>query len=504
MRAVNAARSKQGVAPIEAKQIYDNPTVEQLAQLLREKSVEHDDWDSDDEAQKEAWLDMDKMYDQYVAEIGKPKQSLKEKLKSADKGHPVFPSDGGLDGWLQVLASFLINLNNFGLVQSFGVFQAYYETTLSESSLSIAFIGTLQGALLLIVGFISGPLFDAGYFKCLLTTASMGLIFALMMLSLADRYWQIMLCQGLLLGICSGLLYVPSVAVIPVYFKQKRGLALGIALSGGSFGGIIYPIVFRRLLIDSALGFGWAVRVLGFIALATLGIAVLIAKPLGPRMRRSMFDMTAFSDVSYSMFAVAAFLIYSAVLVPFFFAPSFAEEDLHTSGNMAFYTLAILNTGQLFGRIIPGWFTDLHPHFFGPEILLATAELLSGILDFCWIAIHNLGGFVPWCLIYGFFSGMIATLPAIVLPYLCPNLAMYGTRLGMVYACAGLGLLISTPVAAAANSSAGGFLGAQIWTGSLCCAAVLFFVLPAKEARRKRLLYERGRSRKHILSKHNK
>ncbi len=57
---------------------------------------------------------------------------------------------------------------------------------------------------------------------------------------------------------------------------------------------------------------------------------------------------------------------------------------------------------------------------------------------------------------------------------------MFGTRLGMVYACAGVGLIVSTPVAAAANSSTGGFLGAQIWIGSMCCAAVMMFPVTSK------------------------
>src|ERR1700712_1236207 len=129
---------------------------------------------------------------------------------------------------LQVIASFLINVNNWGLVNSFGVFQSYYQSRLlsHHSPLSIAFIGTLQGALLLIVGFISGPLFDAGYFRLLLVTASSGLVFAFMTLSLCTQYYQVFLSQGVLLGICGGLLYIPSVAVIPVYFKNRRGLAL--------------------------------------------------------------------------------------------------------------------------------------------------------------------------------------------------------------------------------------------------------------------------------------
>ena len=165
------------------------------------------------------------------------------------------PPDGGSTAWLQVLASFLINVNNWGLVNSFGVFQAFYERELlaDQSASTIAWIGTLQGSLLLIVGVLSGPLFDRGYFRALLIGAGLTLVFALMMLSLATDYWQVILSQGVLVGLCCGLLYIPSVALMPLYFKDRRGLALGLATSGASVGGVIYPIVFRRLLTE--LGF---------------------------------------------------------------------------------------------------------------------------------------------------------------------------------------------------------------------------------------------------------
>lgn len=488
LRAINDARPDE---PIEAKQIYDHPTIASLASALHAGAAVHhyEDWESDDEAQKEAWLAMDEMYNEYVAEVGRPKRTPKEIFQSSNSG-PVFQPDGGTVAWLQVLASFLINVNNWGLVNAFGVFQAYYETDLLRhySSSSIAIIGTLQGALLLIVGSISGPLFDGGYFQFLLITSSIGLVFAIMMLSLSTQYYQIMLSQGVLMGLCSGFLYIPSVALIPVYFKRHRGLALGIATGGGSIGGIIYPIVFRRLL--SSLSFPWATRVIGFIALVTLSLATLLTKPLGPRTRRQLIDLSAIKDIPYLFMMLHAFLIYAAILVPFFLAPTFSTSALHTSDDAAFYTLPILNAAQFLGRLIPAWYTDTHPHYLGPEVLLALAELLAGVLGFCWIAVHNLGGFIPWSIVYGFVSGMVATLPASVLPFVLDNMAIYGTRLGMLYACAGVGLLISTPVAAAADGGEGRFLGAQIWTGAVCLGSVGFFGVCGVKAWRRRGLYE--------------
>lgn len=94
--------------------------------------------------------------------------------------------------WTQVLGVFPVNMNNWGSVNSFGVYQAYYQTTLlrSHSPSAISWIGTVQGALLLLVGVVSGPLFDRGFFQATLFGAGLALVVALMLLSLATEYYQ--------------------------------------------------------------------------------------------------------------------------------------------------------------------------------------------------------------------------------------------------------------------------------------------------------------------------
>lgn len=55
------------------------------------------------------------------------------------------------------------------------------------------------------------------------------------------------------------------------------------------------------------VGFAWAVRVMGFIALATLGCAVLLSRPLSPRSPRQLVDLSSFRDLSYLTFLASAF-----------------------------------------------------------------------------------------------------------------------------------------------------------------------------------------------------
>lgn len=371
-------------------------------------------------------------------------------------------------------------------MNSFGVYQAYYQFELlqSHSASNIAWIGSLQGALLLLIGAFSGPLFDKGYFRLIQIFAGLGVVFALMMLSLARNYYSVMLSQGVLLGICLGFLYIPSVALIPLYFKKNRGLALGLATAGGSLGGVLYPLIFRRLL--NQVGFAWANRVMGFLALSTMLLSIALVKPIGSRSARQLLDVKAMTELPYLCFMIAGLLLFAGVLVPFFLVTIYAEQALSASENLSFYLLMVLNGSQIFGRVLGGLLSD----HIGGEIMLLGAIITTGILGFCWIAIQNLAGYIVWLVVYGFASGMVVTLPAVVLPYLCPSMAVLGTRLGMVYAAGGIGFLISSPVALAINDVSGGYIGSQVWIGACCFLAALFNSVAAKEAWTRRRLYK--------------
>lgn len=132
----------------------------------------------------------------------------------------------------------LTNVLPRGIVNTFGVFQTYYETTLipSYSPSAISWIGTIQGFLLFFVGVVVGPAFDKGYLRILIATGLFGVVFGLMMTSLATEYYQLFLAHGVCVGIGCAFLFLPSIAIVATYFTTKRAVATGITASGGSLG----------------------------------------------------------------------------------------------------------------------------------------------------------------------------------------------------------------------------------------------------------------------------
>lgn len=125
-----------------------------------------------------------------------------------------------------------------GIVNTFGAYQDYYESTIlsHETPSAISWVGTLQGFLLLIIGILTGPIFDRGYVRHLIVAGTFLVVFGMMMTSLCKSYYQILLAQGICVGLGAGCLFIPSVAIITTYFSSKRAFMTGIANAGGSIG----------------------------------------------------------------------------------------------------------------------------------------------------------------------------------------------------------------------------------------------------------------------------
>jgi MFS family permease len=126
-----------------------------------------------------------------------------------------------------------------GLVNAFGSFGTYYALgPLQEYSPStIAWIGSIQAYLMLLAGALTGPLFDAGYFRMLLITGSSLIVLGMATTSVSTKLWQIMLSQAFAVGLGQGCLFSPSLAILSTYFSEKKFfIAMGLAAAGSGLG----------------------------------------------------------------------------------------------------------------------------------------------------------------------------------------------------------------------------------------------------------------------------
>ncbi|KAF2877003.1 major facilitator superfamily domain-containing protein [Massariosphaeria phaeospora] len=380
------------------------------------------------------------------------------------------PPDGGLHAWLKVVGGFLVYINIWGFTLTYGAFQAYYKTDLLSASnpSAISWIGTVQAWLLIFVGVLAGPLFDLGYFRSMLYVGNFLVVFGIMMLSLCTTYWQVFLAQGVCMGLGAGLLYIPSMALVGIWFSRKRALAMGVVMSGIAVGGVIYVIMFDRL--TTSVGFPWAIRGMGFIALASALIsfpALLSGSGMLAQRRkaRSLFDKSALTDRLFLLFTCCTFFTFLGYIVVYFYIPTYARDRLGASDSLALYMLVISIAASFFGRLASG----LLAHYLGSILTWMLCALVSAILALSWISIEKQSTFIAFSILWGFFSAALVTLPSAAFANICPDLSRLGTRIGMSWSVSSIATLIGAPIAGALlKTSADGrtnFVGAQVWSG---------------------------------------
>ena len=68
-----------------------------------------------------------------------------------------------------------------------------------------------------------------------------------------------------------------------------------------------------------------------------------------------MFDLGAFRELPFTLFAFGVAMAFAGVYVPFFYISDYALSTGSFSRLEAFYLLIILNALSTFGRIIPNF-----------------------------------------------------------------------------------------------------------------------------------------------------
>lgn len=228
------------------------------------------------------------------------------------------PPDGGLLAWSQVLAGIFLNMMAWGYPSTFGVYQLHYRDTLKLPEAQISWIGSLQVFLAFAMCTFSGRLADAGYVKSTIMAGSFLVVFGTFMTSLCKEYWQIFLAQGLCTGLGLGIIFMPPLSVINSYFRTKRASALAISATGTGLGSVIFPATIQYLI--PRVGFSWAVRCAGFIALFVSILALLLIRPqLKPRKSGPLVEWAAFKEGPYLLYTLGAFLFFWALYFGFFY-----------------------------------------------------------------------------------------------------------------------------------------------------------------------------------------
>lgn len=365
---------------------------------------------------------------------------------------------------LIVLSSLALTTTGCGLNFAFGVYQELYETLdgpfENASAAQIDLIGTLAVSLMTI-----GAPFASAWTKTYsprTVTLVGGVLMAVANIaaSFGQKLWHFILTQGLLLGCGTCLAYIPSVTVAPGWFDGRRGLAMGIILSGTGLGGVAWAPFLRYL--NTAIGFRNTLRITGVMAfvMITASASVLKWDPAADtqrtqesQSRRSGWSLPRANwnivrTRAFVAHATAAGLQAAAYITPVYFFSSYART-LGYSDTAGANFIALSNACNFGGKIVIGYLADR----FGRLNALVLCTFVSGTVTFgFWLPsslLINLaarrGLFIAYTCMWGITaSSYIALFPtALAEQFGIQNFASIN---GLLYMIRGLGTLIGTPV----------------------------------------------------------
>jgi MFS family permease len=123
-----------------------------------------------------------------------------------------------------------------------------------------------------------------------------------------------------------------------------------------------------------------------------------------------------------------------------------------------------MNAASIFGRTLPNLLSDT----LGPLNVQIPNVVVAGILVFAWLAVHSLPSLLILCILYGFFSGALISLPPAAVASMTKDMSTFGGRMGIVFLFMSVGSLVGSPVVGAiiqSGSGTEGYDGARIWSG---------------------------------------
>jgi MFS family permease len=331
------------------------------------------------------------------------------------------PPDGGY-GWVCVVSLFLVNFSTWGAVavrnhlrslphctdchpQSFGVYLSYYlrtERYPGATDLEYALVGGFNFAFAMIVAPLVTVLTHRfGKF----VTMPVGIAIqtsAYIAAGFVDSIGQLMITQGILVGVGIGFIYVPSLPILSQWFEARRSLANGIASAGSGFGGALFAWT-TGAIID-AFGLQWALCATGLITFFLTAIATSLLRDRNKYIRPPQLALDTSLLKKYEVQLLLAWSFVSMLgYITLLFSLSDFALSIGISPQRATDIIGFLNVGTAVGRPIIGVASDKSNRI---DVALALT-LICGLSCFAfWIPVQSYGLLVFFSLLAGAILGV--------------------------------------------------------------------------------------------------
>lgn len=266
--------------------------------------------------------------------------------------------------WYVVTVAFLSLFFNYGMRNSFGLFEkpltGDFATSRGAISAGLAASMVIYGLAAPLTGFLVerfGP-------RRVIAAGSVLAGLAFVLTAVCTSYWQFIVIYGLLFGLgSSGIGQVPSSLMVTRQFEKRRGLALGIMGTGIGLGALVLNPIAGKLI--ETLQWRWAMLILGIACWLGLFIPVLClkisyqhnayAKPALGRNSREVFSSLSFWGLLGTLFFLSLG-VYDILSQEVAFA-----TDIGISLSMAAGAVGLVTGTNVVAAPMVGWLADKMP-----------------------------------------------------------------------------------------------------------------------------------------------
>jgi OFA family oxalate/formate antiporter-like MFS transporter len=399
-------------------------------------------------------------------------------------------------GWPEVGKLFIILTAIMAVRNSFGVFFTSIENQfgLSRGATSAYFsISMVLGALFAILG---GRVLDRFGPKIVFVTMGALTLLSLLLTGQTTSGWQLFFTYSLLLAAGTGAGFALVMATVSRWFVKRRGLALGIALSGDGVGTLaVAPLA--TFLITS---FNWrtAYSIMGvFAGMVIIGLALFLKKvPRNPKLvadnhssagspgnagnARQMSALSLaeamrtgslwFLGTVYLLFSLTLYLVLTHI-VPH-------ATDLGITEGPAAVIISLIGGSSVPGRLVIGWASDKTNR----KLLAIFCALFQGVA-MVWLAWStSLWMFYIFAIVFGLTYGGISNLMASLISDTFGTTYL-GTIIGALMVGFTLGAAIGPALGGFVFDTTHGYLAAFIVGAGASLLEVLFLVLIKRETK---------------------
>ena len=355
----------------------------------------------------------------------------------------VAPPTESLYAWARLLASLLLmTIGGSGMYAVTVVLpRLQQEFNVARADASLPYTLTLIG--FGVGGVLMGKLADRFGVIAPVLLGTLGLTAGFVAAGMAGSIVQVAAVQGLLIGaLGTSATFAPLVADTALWFTRRRGIALGICMSGNYVAGAVWPPIVQHFIETS----GWRATYIGigvFCGVTMLPLALMLRRrppalaavpapaqiPAGAVARPLLAGERPLGfapGVLQGLLSVAAVACCVAMSMPQVHIVAYCG-DLGFGAARGAQMLSLMLGMGIVSRLVSGWISD---HIGGLRTLLL-GSVLQAVALFAFLASDAMASLFIVSAMFGLFQGgIVPSYALIVREYFTPQQA--GARVGTV------------------------------------------------------------------------